>query len=150
MRIVSAVVIVLWAVAAAACGSGSESTEVESTSTCSELVPVADEKYRSDCTVEASDPRVAGTEVQVIDLQFDEGTTDSGSFTATLETVNEDGSWSGTATGTFGNGGATTDAEMTGSGAYEGLVYTFESRFHDEGDGAGDAIRTGTIATAGS
>ena len=150
MRISSALLIVVCVAIIAACGSDSDSTEVESTSDCSELRSISEGIYRSDCTVEADDARVAGTETQIIDLQYDEGTTESGSYTAIFETVNDDGSWAGTATGTFGDGGATSKAEMIGHGAYEGFTYTFDSGFDDEGGGAGTAIRTGTIETADS
>jgi hypothetical protein len=65
-----------------------------------------------------------------------------------LEVTHEEGTWTGSATSTFGNGEALTHAELTGSGAHDGLVYEFASNFTDEDDGEGTAVRTGTISTA--
>jgi hypothetical protein len=138
-----AVALVVAAIVVPGCSGGSENTEVQSITTCSEAQPDGLGGYVSECTIEASDSRVEGTETQTGELTFDKGTNERGSFIGTFEIVDEDGSWSGPATGRFGPEELSTQAELTGSGAYEGLVYKFESAFTD----FGTAARTGTIST---
>lgn len=152
MRRLTFVAVLAVAIGLAGCG---ETTEVESKSVCGERVPTEDGGYVEHCTVEATDERISGPEIQTYFLEYDDDTHESGTVAGEFEITGPDGSWSGTVSGTFDTNGVTAqgeagltytfDGEAVGSGAYKGLTYKFEST----ADGSGPPTRTGVITSDG-
>ena len=102
------------------------------------------------CDLVADDPRISGTEVVILDANFDAATF-SGQFHAKVTFFNEDGSWTGTVVGRRnpdGSSSTISHGPLHGSDAYAGMLM-FYSMQH-AADPSAPYIITGYILETGS
>lgn len=111
---------------------------VTGTETCVFEGPAAGGAIEFRCEETASDPRAAGEGIVI--LTFDQG---SGAMSGTFEIVNDDGTWTGPFSGFDNATDQYVDAQMVGTGEYEGLQYRMHVEFAEEEGGIADV--TGTI-----